>query len=152
MIASTSTASAQRRGRSRHAAALGLARQARHDRHQVRLRHGAVRRLHRAPRRRAGALVLDAGLGRGGQEDHDDRGVGATPTGRRCRRRGRSIDVPQCGYCQSGQIMAAAALLRREAEAERRRHRRRDGGNICRCGTYPRIRAAIHKAAGTKGA
>jgi isoquinoline 1-oxidoreductase subunit alpha len=55
-------------------------------------------------------------------------------------------DVPQCGYCQSGQIMAAVALLKRspkptDAEIDAQMT------NICRCGTYPRIRQAIHKAA-----
>jgi aerobic-type carbon monoxide dehydrogenase small subunit (CoxS/CutS family) len=55
-------------------------------------------------------------------------------------------DVPQCGYCQSGQIMAAAALL---AETPAPTDAAIDAAmsNICRCGTYPRIRAAIHRAA-----
>lgn len=58
-----------------------------------------------------------------------------------------ALDVPQCGYCQPGQIMAAAALL-----AKRRRPTDEDidaamAGLLCRCGTYPRIRAAIHEAA-----
>jgi len=55
-------------------------------------------------------------------------------------------DVPQCGYCQSGQIMAAAAFLK---ETPNPTDADIDGGitNICRCGTYPRIRAAIHRAA-----
>jgi len=55
--------------------------------------------------------------------------------------------VPQCGYCQSGQIMAAAGLLQENpnpSDAEIDQHM---SGNICRCGTYPRIRAAIHRAA-----
>ena len=57
-----------------------------------------------------------------------------------------TVDVPQCGYCQSGQIMAAAALL---AEEPRPSDADIDAAmsNICRCGTYPRIRAAIHRAA-----
>ena len=56
------------------------------------------------------------------------------------------VDVPQCGYCQSGQIMAAAALLAKNGDPT-------DADidqaitNICRCGTYPRIRAAVHRAA-----
>lgn len=59
----------------------------------------------------------------------------------------REVDVVQCGYCQSGQIMAATALL-----ASNKRPTDADidaamSGNICRCGTYPRIRAAIHAAA-----
>jgi hypothetical protein len=48
-------------------------------------------------------------------------------------------DVPQCGYCQSGQIMSAGRAAGREPRTHRRRHRRRDGGNICRCGTYNQI-------------
>jgi isoquinoline 1-oxidoreductase alpha subunit len=58
------------------------------------------------------------------------------------------LDVPQCGYCQSGQIMAAAALLKKnprptDADIDEAMT------NICRCGTYQRIRAAVHQAAGT---
>ena len=59
-------------------------------------------------------------------------------------------DVPQCGYCQSGQIMSAAALLAANAKPSDADIDGAMAGNICRCGTYPRIRAAIHKAA--KGA
>jgi isoquinoline 1-oxidoreductase alpha subunit len=60
------------------------------------------------------------------------------------------LDVPQCGYCQSGQIISAAALLAMtpkptDAEIDAAMSR-----NICRCGTYPRIRAAIHKAAASR--
>jgi len=59
-----------------------------------------------------------------------------------------AIDVPQCGYCQSGQLMAAAALLKRkpkptDADIDETMT------NICRCGTYQRIRTAVHLAAGT---
>jgi len=57
------------------------------------------------------------------------------------------IDVPQCGYCQSGQIMSAAALLREHANPSDADIDAAMSGNICRCGTYPRIRAAIHRAA-----
>ena len=61
------------------------------------------------------------------------------------------LDVPQCGYCQSGQIMAAAALLRKKAKPT---DQDIDTAmtNICRCGTYQRIRAAVHLAAGTRKA
>ena len=55
-------------------------------------------------------------------------------------------DVPQCGYCQSGQIMAAVALLKETAKPTDA-DINRAMTNICRCGTYPRIRAAIHRAA-----
>lgn len=57
--------------------------------------------------------------------------------------------VPQCGYCQSGQIMTAAALLSRSPQPSDGEIDRAMSGNLCRCGTYPRIRAAIHRAAGT---
>lgn len=59
----------------------------------------------------------------------------------------RDLQVPQCGYCQSGQIMSAVALLQaipQPADADIDRYM---SGNICRCGTYPKIRAAIHQAA-----
>ncbi len=58
------------------------------------------------------------------------------------------LDVPQCGYCQSGQLMSAAALLARSAHPTDAEIDEAMGGNICRCGTYQRIRAAIHRAAG----
>ena len=56
------------------------------------------------------------------------------------------IDVPQCGYCQSGQIMAAAALLAKNPAPKDEDIDAAMAGNICRCGTYPRIRKAIHRA------
>jgi isoquinoline 1-oxidoreductase subunit alpha len=57
------------------------------------------------------------------------------------------LDVPQCGYCQSGQIMSAAALLGRTPQPTDAEIDAAMSGNICRCGTYQRIRAAIHRAA-----
>jgi isoquinoline 1-oxidoreductase subunit alpha len=57
------------------------------------------------------------------------------------------VDVPQCGYCQSGQIMSAAALLARNPSPTDADIDDAMAGNICRCGTYQRIRAAIHQAA-----
>jgi isoquinoline 1-oxidoreductase subunit alpha len=56
--------------------------------------------------------------------------------------------VPQCGYCQSGQVMAAAALLTKKTKPTDADIDRSMSGNICRCGTYQRIRRAIHRAAG----
>ena len=56
-------------------------------------------------------------------------------------------DVPQCGYCQSGQLMSAAVLLRDKPEPSDEDIDDAMAGNICRCGTYPRIRRAIHRAA-----
>ena len=57
-----------------------------------------------------------------------------------------TVDVPQCGYCQSGQIMAAVALLKQKPKPTDA-DINGEMTNICRCGTYPRIRAAIHRAA-----
>ena len=61
------------------------------------------------------------------------------------------LDVPHCGYCQSGQIMSAAALLAQTPEPSDEDIDAAMAGNICRCGTYQRIRAAIHRAAALKG-
>jgi isoquinoline 1-oxidoreductase subunit alpha len=57
-------------------------------------------------------------------------------------------DVAQCGYCQAGQIMAAAALLRSNPRPSDAQIEATMSGNLCRCGTYQRIRAAVHRAAG----
>ena len=58
------------------------------------------------------------------------------------------LDVPQCGYCQAGQIMSAAALLRRTPRPTNADIDLAMSGNLCRCATYVRIREAIHRAAG----
>jgi isoquinoline 1-oxidoreductase subunit alpha len=58
-----------------------------------------------------------------------------------------SVDVPQCGYCQSGQVMSAAALLNEISKPSDADIDRAMAGNVCRCATYVRIRAAIHEAA-----
>jgi isoquinoline 1-oxidoreductase alpha subunit len=60
----------------------------------------------------------------------------------------QEVDVPQCGYCQAGQIMTAAALLATNPKPADADIDRALGGNLCRCGTYLRIREAIHRAAG----
>jgi len=62
-----------------------------------------------------------------------------------------AANVPQCGYCQTGQIMQAAALLTRTPNPTDQDIDRTMAGNICRCGTYQRIRAAIKQAAGARG-
>jgi isoquinoline 1-oxidoreductase subunit alpha len=59
-----------------------------------------------------------------------------------------AVDVAQCGYCQAGQIMAASALLERTPHPTDAEIDAAMSGNLCRCGTYPRIREAIHHAAG----
>jgi isoquinoline 1-oxidoreductase alpha subunit len=79
-------------------------------------------------------------------------GVGATAAGRAVQDAWLTLDVPQCGYCQAGQIMSAAALLRSNSRPSDADIDAAMTGNICRCGTYPRIRAAIKTAAGKLGA
>ena len=61
----------------------------------------------------------------------------------------QEMDVPQCGYCQAGQIMSAAALLAQTPKPSDADIDRAMGGNICRCGTYVRVREAIHQSAGS---
>ena len=72
------------------------------------------------------------------------------PVGRRVQAAWRQIDVVQCGYCQSGQIMSATALLQAKPQPSDQEIDAAMAGNICRCGTYGRIRAAIRIAAASK--
>jgi isoquinoline 1-oxidoreductase subunit alpha len=65
-----------------------------------------------------------------------------------CQKAWVDLGVPQCGFCQPGQIMTAAALLKANPHPNDDQIDAAMRGNICRCGTYPRIRQAIHKAAG----
>jgi isoquinoline 1-oxidoreductase alpha subunit len=74
-------------------------------------------------------------------------GVGATPAGAKAQKAWLDLDVVQCGYCQSGQIMSAAALLAQKPNPSDADIDAAMAGNICRCGTYGRIRSAIKKAA-----
>jgi isoquinoline 1-oxidoreductase alpha subunit len=73
--------------------------------------------------------------------------VGRTPSGQKIQQAWLDVDVVQCGYCQSGQIMSAAALLARTPNPSDGDINAAMSGNICRCGTYVRIRAAIKQAA-----
>jgi isoquinoline 1-oxidoreductase subunit alpha len=73
--------------------------------------------------------------------------IGATPVGQRIQKAWIDLQVPQCGYCQSGQIMSAAALLAGTPRPSDADIDDAMSGNICRCGTYPRIREAIKHAA-----
>jgi isoquinoline 1-oxidoreductase subunit alpha len=75
-----------------------------------------------------------------------------TPAGKAVQQAWIALDVPQCGYCQSGQIMSAAALLGSNPQPSDADIDAAMAGNICRCGTYLRIRAAIHQAAASLGA
>ena len=78
--------------------------------------------------------------------------VGEGSSGRKVQQAWLDLEVVQCGYCQSGQIMAAAALLATKPHPTDADIDAAMVGNICRCGTYPRIRAAIKQAALSKGA
>jgi isoquinoline 1-oxidoreductase alpha subunit len=72
--------------------------------------------------------------------------IGETESGARIQRAWLNIEVVQCGYCQPGQIMSAAALLESNPNPTDAEINAAMSGNICRCGTYPRIRAAIKQA------
>jgi isoquinoline 1-oxidoreductase alpha subunit len=73
--------------------------------------------------------------------------VGQTPAGAKTQKAWLELEVVQCGYCQSGQVMSAAALLARTPNPTDADIDIAMSGNICRCGTYPRIRDAIKRAA-----
>ncbi|HEU0258490.1 MAG TPA: (2Fe-2S)-binding protein [Burkholderiales bacterium] len=75
--------------------------------------------------------------------------IGATRVGKAVQDAWVAENVPQCGYCQSGQVMAAAALLRENKKPTDAQIDEAMNGNLCRCATYPRIRAAIKRAART---
>ncbi|ANS42837.1 (2Fe-2S)-binding protein [Serratia inhibens] len=73
--------------------------------------------------------------------------IGETPAGKAVQEAWVNLDVVQCGYCQSGQIMSASALLAQSKNPSDADIDAAMGGNVCRCATYVRIRAAIHQAA-----
>ncbi len=74
--------------------------------------------------------------------------IGRTDAGRRLQAAWKDLDVPQCGYCQAGQIMSAAFLLLQTPTPSDDEIDAAMSGNICRCASYPRIRAAIRQASG----
>lgn len=78
-------------------------------------------------------------------------GIGGSRVGKAVQSAWTTHDVPQCGYCQSGQIMSAAALLAQNNAPSAADIDTAMSGNICRCGTYNRIRTAIHSAATVLG-
>jgi isoquinoline 1-oxidoreductase alpha subunit len=78
-------------------------------------------------------------------------GIGATRIGKMVQEAWLALDVPQCGYCQAGQIMAATALLERNRDPTEADIDNAMSGNLCRCATYIRIRAAIKYVAGQLG-
>jgi len=73
--------------------------------------------------------------------------IGATPAGKKIQQAWIDLEVPQCGYCQSGQIMSATALLAAKPNPTDRDIDAAMSGNVCRCGTYVRIREGIKRAA-----
>ena len=75
-------------------------------------------------------------------------GIGATPNGKKVQAAWAELDVAQCGYCQPGQIMSATALLNAKPKPTDAEIDAAMSGNICRCATYNRIRAAIRRASG----
>ena len=77
-------------------------------------------------------------------------GIGKTPAGARIQKAWLDEEVVQCGYCQSGQIMSATALLASTPRPDDADINAAMAGNICRCGTYVRVRAAIKRAAGSE--
>ena len=77
-------------------------------------------------------------------------GLSADPLGKRLQDAWVALDVPQCGYCQAGQLMAAAALLHSTPRPDDDEIDAAMAGNLCRCATYPRIRAAFKQAAGER--
>ena len=77
-------------------------------------------------------------------------GIGATPAGAKVQQAWLDLEVIQCGYCQSGQIMSASALLAGNPHPDDADIDAAMAGNICRCGTYVRIRDAIKRAAGER--
>jgi isoquinoline 1-oxidoreductase alpha subunit len=78
-------------------------------------------------------------------------GIGATELGKSVQQAWLAHDVPQCGYCQAGQILSATALLKNTPRPNDNDIEAAMSGNICRCGTYIRIRAAIKSVAGRAG-
>jgi isoquinoline 1-oxidoreductase alpha subunit len=78
-------------------------------------------------------------------------GLAETALGKTVQAAWQEVDVPQCGYCQSGQIMSATALLRENPHPSEAQITAAMDGNLCRCGTYNRIRSAIQKAAAQLG-
>lgn len=91
--------------------------------------------------------MRDGGRGRGRAEITTIEAIGDSAAGAKIQQAWLALEVPQCGYCQSGQIMSATALLATNPKPSNADIDRAMSGNICRCGTYPRIRAAIKQAA-----
>src|SRR5262249_41733420 len=137
----------ERRGGARHGAALGGARASETHRHEVRVRGGPLRRLYGPYRRQGRALSCQTAMSAvGGKTVTTIEGLSPNSS-HPLQKAWIAEQVPQCGYCQSGQIMQAAELLAKTKKPTRKRIVAHMDGNICRCGTYPRIVRAIERAA-----
>ncbi|MDR6626953.1 2Fe-2S iron-sulfur cluster-binding protein [Caulobacter segnis] len=88
----------------------------------------------------------------GGKKITTIEGIGKTPVGAKVQEAWKTIDVPQCGYCQAGQIMSATALLAAKPKPTDADIDEAMNGNLCRCATYIRIKKAIKVAAGQEKA
>ncbi len=102
-----------------------------------------MRRLHRACRWRCHPFLRHSDRQHWQLRDHDIEAIGATAAGARIQKAWLDREVVQCGYCQSGQIMSASALLASNPHPTDADIDDAMSGNICRCGTYVRIREAI---------
>jgi isoquinoline 1-oxidoreductase alpha subunit len=105
--------------------------------------------VHDPDQRTADAFLRHTGIRRAGKRITPSKRSAQRRTGKKVQRAWLALDVPQCGYCQSGQIMSASALLASNPKPSDSDIDKAMAGNICRCGTYPRIRAAIKQAAGS---
>jgi isoquinoline 1-oxidoreductase subunit alpha len=110
-----------------------------------------VRRLHSAYRWLSTRSCITPIDSIGNSEITTIEAIGATAAGAKIQKAWLDREVPQCGYCQSGQIMSAAALLASTPHPTDTDIDDAMSGNICRCGTYVRIREAIKQAAETNG-
>jgi isoquinoline 1-oxidoreductase alpha subunit len=135
------------RCRSGHARALGAARPAGYDRDQIRCGLGlcgaCTIHLDGKPVR---SCITPVGTA-AGRRITTIEAIGASAAGKKIQQAWVKLDVPQCGYCQSGQIMSASALLASNPHPNDSDIDSAMSGNICRCGTYVRIREAIKQAA-----
>jgi len=115
------------------------------------MRRRIVRRVHCACRWESDPILLDSGSQVAGKSVTTIEGLGANGL-HVLQQAWIAEEVPQCGYCQTGQIMSAAALLAKTPNPTDDQIIQAMNGNLCRCGTYERIRKAIHRAAGNGGA
>ena len=139
------------RSRSADAAPVGPPRHPEHDRDEIRLRDGVVWRLHGAHHGEATRSCITPVSSVAGKKITTIEGLSADGS-HPVQKAWIEEDVPQCGYCQSGQIMSAVALLAKKPNPSDVDIDNAMSGNICRCGTYQRIRKAIHRAASLQAA